>query len=52
MNNASYKEKPQVAAFVDFYVENDAKISEAAKFITLNDEQRAELEKSAAGLAG
>jgi phosphate transport system substrate-binding protein len=52
VNNASYKDKPQVAAFVDFYVKNDAKISEAAKFITLNDEQRAELEKAAAGLAG
>ena len=52
VNNASYKEKPQVAAFVDFYVKNDAKISEAAKFITLNDDQRAELEKAAAGLAG
>ncbi len=52
VNNASYKDKPQVAAFVDFYVKNDAKVSEAAKFITLNDEQRAELEKAAAGLAG
>jgi phosphate transport system substrate-binding protein len=52
VNNASYKDKPQVAAFVDFYVKNDTKISEAAKFIALNDEQRAELEKAAAGLAG
>jgi phosphate transport system substrate-binding protein len=52
VNNASYKDKPQVAAFVDFYVKNDQKVSEAARFITLNDEQRAELEKTAAGLAG
>ena len=52
VNNASYKDKPQVAAFIDFYVKNDAKISEAAQFITLNDEQRSELEKTAAGLAG
>ncbi|HJR89355.1 MAG TPA: substrate-binding domain-containing protein, partial [Aeromicrobium sp.] len=52
VNNASYKDKPQVAAFVDFYVKNDQKVSEAARFITLNDDQRAELEKAAAGLAG
>jgi len=52
VNNASYKDKPQVAAFVDFYVKNDEKISEAAKFITLNSEQRSELEEAAAGLAG
>ena len=52
VNNASYADKPQVAAFIDFFVKNDAKISEAAKFITLNDEQRSELEAAAAGLAG
>jgi phosphate transport system substrate-binding protein len=43
VNKDSYAEKKQVAAFVDFYVEQDQPISEAAKFITLNDDQRAEL---------
>ena len=33
-------EKPQVKAFVDFYVENDAEIAEAAQFIPLSDEQK------------
>ncbi len=44
-------EKPQVAAFVDFYVQNNAEIAEAAQYIPLNDEQRAELETAAAELA-
>jgi phosphate transport system substrate-binding protein len=52
VNNASYAKKPQVAAFVDYYVANDAEVSKAAKFITLNDEQREELETAAAGLEG
>ena len=43
VNNDSYAKKKQVAAFIDYYVEQDQAISEAAKFITLNDEQRAEL---------
>jgi len=44
VNKADYAKEKQVAAFVDFYVEQDQAISEAAKFITLNDEQRTELE--------
>ena len=43
VNKDSYAKKKQVAAFIDYYVEQDQAISEAAKFITLNDEQRAEL---------
>lgn len=42
VNNASYADKPQVKAFVDFYVENDASITEAALFIPLSEEQAAE----------
>ena len=48
--NKSYAEKPQVADFVDYYVANDAEIAEAAQFITLNEEQSAELEDAAAQL--
>jgi phosphate transport system substrate-binding protein len=44
VNKDDYATKKQVAAFVDFYVEQDQAISEAAKFITLNDEQSTELE--------
>ena len=44
VNKDDYAKKKQVAAFVDYYVEQDQAISEAAKFITLNDEQRTELE--------
>jgi phosphate transport system substrate-binding protein len=48
--NKSYAEKPQVADFIDYYVTNDAQIAEAAQFITLNDEQSAELEDAASSL--
>lgn len=51
VNNASYTDKPEVAAFVDYYAENDADIAEAAQYIPLNDEQRGELE-SAIGSIG
>lgn len=37
--NASYTDKPQVKAFVDFFVENAVSIAEAALFVPLTDEQ-------------
>ena len=52
MNNASYTDKPQVAAFVDYYVENIGDVVELAQFIPLNDKQTTELEDQAASLAG
>ena len=48
---------PAFASFLQYYVENDAQIAEAALFIPLNEEQAAELQseyadaKSAAGLS-
>lgn len=39
VNNASYAEKPQVAAFVDFSLESHAEIAEAALFVPLTEEQ-------------
>lgn len=39
VNNASYVDKEPVKAFVDFYVENSAKIAERALFVPLTDEQ-------------
>ena len=44
--------QPQVKAFFDFYVANDASIAEAALFIPLNDEQRTKLEADYAALSG
>lgn len=52
VSNKAYAEKKQVKAFVDFYVEHVAEIAEAAKFISLNDDQVKELEDALAGLAG
>jgi phosphate transport system substrate-binding protein len=51
VSNQAAADKSQVAAFVDFYAQNDADIAEAAQFIPLSEEQRSELE-SAAGSIG
>lgn len=37
--NTSYTDKPQVKAFVDFFVDNAVSIAEAALFVPLTDEQ-------------
>jgi phosphate transport system substrate-binding protein len=37
--NASYTDKPQVKAFVDYFVENAVSIAEAALFVPLTEEQ-------------
>ena len=50
VNKASYNDKPQVKAFIDYYVEQDATIAEQAKYIPLSDEQRSELTKQAESL--
>ncbi len=42
---AASLDKPEVEAFVEFYVENNAEIAEKALFVPLNSEQEAELEK-------
>jgi phosphate transport system substrate-binding protein len=48
----AYDEKSQVSAFVDYYVENDGSIAEAAQYITLNDDQKSELEDALGTLQG
>ena len=48
--NASYAEKPQVATFVDYYVENASEIAEAALFIGLTDEQKATAQEQLAAI--
>jgi phosphate transport system substrate-binding protein len=52
VNNASYSDKAQVAEFVDFYIDNLADITEAAKFIGLNDDQTSATESALDGLKG
>jgi phosphate transport system substrate-binding protein len=48
--NKSYADKPQVAEFVDFYVQNVNTAAETAQFIPLNEEQVSELESAAGSL--
>jgi phosphate transport system substrate-binding protein len=51
VNNASYTDKPQVKAFVDFFVENETSISETALFIPLSEDQAAEAADELASLS-
>lgn len=51
VNNASYVEKPQVKAFVDFFVANDEEITAAALFIPLSEEQRKTAQDKLASLS-
>lgn len=44
--------KPEVKAFFDFYVANDATIAADALFIPLNEEQKAKLQSDYAALSG
>jgi phosphate transport system substrate-binding protein len=39
VNDQAYADKPQVAAYVDFYIENLDRITEAAQYIQLNQQQ-------------
>ncbi len=48
----AYTDKPQVAAFVDYYVENVNTAAETAQFIPLNDDQVSELESAAGAIGG
>ena len=50
--NKSYADKSQVSAFVDYYVENDGSVAEAAQYIPLNEDQKGELESALGELQG
>jgi phosphate binding protein len=50
VNNASYAEKPQLRSFIDFYVENESKVSEAALFIALTADQKTKAQAELATL--
>ena len=45
-------ERPEVKAFLDFYLENDADIAEAAQYIPLSDEQKSEAKSTYDAFAG
>jgi len=51
-SNSAVEEGPELAAFLDFYAENNAEIAEAAKFIPLNEEQSTELQQKTSELTG
>jgi phosphate transport system substrate-binding protein len=40
VKNASYKDSEAVRSYVDFYVENEAKVAELALFVGLTPEQK------------
>ncbi|MGH3909528.1 MAG: PstS family phosphate ABC transporter substrate-binding protein [Pseudonocardiaceae bacterium] len=50
LNKAAYTSKPQVKGFVDYYVSNDGKIAEAARYVPLNDDQTSALQTAAGKL--
>ncbi|HWM00294.1 MAG TPA: PstS family phosphate ABC transporter substrate-binding protein [Nocardioidaceae bacterium] len=52
VNEKSYSDKPQVASYVDFYVQNLQKITEAAKYIQLNGQQEQATQDALSGLGG
>jgi phosphate transport system substrate-binding protein len=51
VSKKSYNEKPQVKGFVDFYVDKDEEVTELAKFVPLNDEQRTKSKSAVTSLA-
>ncbi|TFD31993.1 PstS family phosphate ABC transporter substrate-binding protein [Cryobacterium cryoconiti] len=50
VNNTAYSEKEQLRTFVDFYLENEADVAEAALFVGLTDEQRTTAQDELASL--
>ena len=50
--SAEALQKPEVVAFIEFYLENQEQITEEATFISMNDEQLAESQDEVAALAG
>ena len=48
--NKSYADKPQVAEYVDYYIDNLTDIAEAAEYIPLNDDQLSETQSGLEGL--
>jgi phosphate binding protein len=52
VNSKSYKDKAQLRDFIDFYVENEAKIADEARFIGLTEAQKKKAQDELAAIAG
>jgi phosphate transport system substrate-binding protein len=52
VNNAKYKESEALRSFVDYYVENEAKVAETALFIGLTPEQKTKAQDELGSLVG
>jgi phosphate binding protein len=52
VKNSSYKDSEAVRSYVDFYVENEAKVAELALFIGLTPEQKKTAEDELGSIAG
>ena len=52
VSNKDYADKPAVQAYVDFYVDQLDTITEAAKFIPLSDDQKADTQQALEDLQG
>ena len=52
VSNAEYQDSEAVKTYVDFYVENLQKLSEAAQFIPLNEDQYADTQSALEGIGG
>ena len=52
VKNSSYKDSEAVRSYVDFYVENEAKVAEAALFIGLTPEQKQTAQDELGSIAG
>jgi phosphate binding protein len=51
VKNSAYKDNPAVRSFVDFYVEKEAEVAEAALFIGLTSEQKAKAQEELGSIA-
>jgi phosphate transport system substrate-binding protein len=51
VNNESFEQKPQVAGYVDFYIENVERITEAAQYIQLDEQQMSETQDTLSQLS-
>jgi phosphate binding protein len=52
VKSTSYKDNPAVRGFVDFYVENEAEVADAALFIGLTEEQKKKAKEELGSLVG
>jgi phosphate transport system substrate-binding protein len=52
VKNSAYKDNPAVRAFVDFFVEKEAEVAEAALFIGLTPDQKTKAQEELGSLVG